>query len=238
MILYSMQSEHKKILIVMLLGIFLVVSVSALTYKQSTNFDINIVCINAGFCSASADCNVSVFDPKGIVLLDGIQATQSASLAFFNISLDSNQSSVLGEYQVGGFCKDGSVTQLVDFTFQVTPTGGDLDTGQSLIVLGLTILLLFLSGAFLFFGIKVETTSVKVFLIALGVLFFLLTLGFSVNTIKQLMQLGSVFSGTFVGLYRLFLVLVSGGMIAIILYLVTVSVTAFKKSRGILDEDD
>ncbi len=118
-----MQSEHKKILIVMLLGIFLVVSVSALTYKQSTNFDVNIVCINAGFCSASADCNVSVFDPKGIVLLDGVQATQSASLAFFNISLDSNQSSVLGEYQVGGFCKDGSVTQLVDFTFDVTPTG-------------------------------------------------------------------------------------------------------------------
>jgi len=230
--------KNKNIFLILVMGVFLIASASALTYETNTEFDINIVCINAGFCSATADCNVSVFNPSGIVLLDGVQATQSASLAFFNVTLNSTQSSELGEYQVGGFCKDGSVTQLVDFTFNVTPTGGDLDTSQGLIVLGLILILLFLTGSFFFFGEKIETTSVKVFLIAIGALFFLLTLGVSINAIKELMLIGSVFSATFVNLFRLFLVLISGGMIAIILYLVTVSVKAFKKSRGILDEED
>jgi len=238
MISYNMESDHKKILIVMLLGIFLIASASALTYQADTDFDINIVCINVGFCSAAAECNASIFSPDGTVLLDGVQATQSASLAVYNLSLNSTQTSDLGEYQVGGFCKDGSVTQIIDFTFQVTPTGGDLDTGQGIIVVGLIIILLFLSATFLFFGNRIEKTSVKVFLIALGALFLLLTLGFSIVSIKQLLLLGSVFSGLFVGLYRLSLALISAGMIAILLYLVTVSVKAFKKSRGILDDDD
>lgn len=118
-----MQSAHKNLLTILLVSIFLLTSVSALVYKQNSPAEINLVCINAGFCSSSAQCNVSVFSPAGNVILDGVEATQSVSLANYNITLNENQTIELGEYQVGGFCKDGSVTQLVDFTFEVTPTG-------------------------------------------------------------------------------------------------------------------
>ncbi len=118
-----MQSDNKKILAGIFVGIFLISMASALTFQQNNAVDIKIICINAGFCSASGFCNVSVFSPQDITLLNGIQATQSSNLAFHNFTLNSTQTSSLGEYSVGGFCKDGSVTQLVDFNFDVTANG-------------------------------------------------------------------------------------------------------------------
>lgn len=115
--------NNKKILVGIFMGIFLVTIISGLTFKQNNAVDIKVVCINAGFCSSSAVCNVSVFSPDDITLLDGIQATQSPNLAFHNFTLNSTQASSLGEYSVGGFCKDGSVTQVIDFNFDVTADG-------------------------------------------------------------------------------------------------------------------
>lgn len=121
-----MESEHKKILGILVMGVFLISLGSALTFKQNEPVNITIVCINAGYCTASATCNTSIFDPDNIVILDGVEATQSPSLAFYNITLNSNQTSKLGEYSVGGFCKDGSVTQLIDFNFSITTDGNEL----------------------------------------------------------------------------------------------------------------
>ncbi len=129
-----MQSEHKKTIFAIILAIFLVTTVFAqLTFKQSEEVDIKIVCINAGFCTASAQCNVSIFSPTEKTILDGVQATQAASLAFYNITLNSTQTEELGEYTVGGFCKDGSVTQIVDFNFDITKTGTELSTSRAIL---------------------------------------------------------------------------------------------------------
>lgn len=115
---------YKKFLL-LFFGIFLISLVSAQvdTYKQNTEVDLKITCINNGYCSSSAICNASVFDPDNIIILDGVQATQSSSLASFNITLNSTQTSKLGQYQVTGFCKDGSVAKDIGFNFDVTYTG-------------------------------------------------------------------------------------------------------------------
>ena len=129
-----MQSDFKKIFAALLLGVFLISLVSAqLIFKQSEEVDIKIVCINAGFCSVATQCNVSVFSPTETTILDGVQATQAASLAFHNITLNSTQTEELGEYRVGGFCKDGSVTQVVDFVFDITKTGTELSTSRAIL---------------------------------------------------------------------------------------------------------
>ncbi|KKN65959.1 hypothetical protein LCGC14_0476620 [marine sediment metagenome] len=119
-----MQSEHKKIFAGILFGIFLISLVSAdLVFRQGTEVDLKIVCINAGFCTSTAQCNVSIFSPTELLILNGTQATQSDNLAFYNLTLNSSLTTELGEYRVGGFCKDGSVTQVVDFTFDITADG-------------------------------------------------------------------------------------------------------------------
>lgn len=232
-----MQSEVKKIIFGMMFCIILLASVSALTYQVDTEVDINLVCINAGYCSAAAECNVSVFSPNGIVLLDGIQATQAASLAFFNITLNSSQTSELGEYQVGGFCKDGSVTQLVDFTFNVTPTGKDFDTAQGIIIIALILILIALTAFFFNAGNKIESVPFKVFLTSMGVLFLMVTTGVALNALKQLTIISSVLSGTFLNIYRLMLILVSAGGIGLMLYIILVALKQFRIRRGLIDED-
>jgi len=119
-----MLSVHKNLLVFLFVGIFLVSTIPAeLIFKENSVIDLKIVCINAGFCSAAAQCNVSIFDPNENVILSGVESTQSSNLAFFNITLNENQTTPSGEWRVGGFCKDGSVTELVDFTFLVTPSG-------------------------------------------------------------------------------------------------------------------
>ena len=186
----------------------------------------------------NVDCIFHLFNSTGDHIVNNMDIPFEVEGMDWEIDIIAGNFSQIELQSVLVNCNSTGFGGFADFSFEVTETGFMLDTPQSLMVLVLILILLFLSGSFLFFGEKVEKTSVKIFLIALGVLFFLLTLGVSINAITQLMLVGSVFSGTFVSLYRLFLVLVSGGMIAIILYLITVSVKAFKKSRGILDDGD
>ncbi|KKN59026.1 hypothetical protein LCGC14_0545810 [marine sediment metagenome] len=115
--------NNKKILMGMFVSILLVSLISGLTFQQNEQVDIKIVCINAGFCSSTTDCNASVFAPNQETLLSGVRGTPTANLAEYNFTLNSSQTSQLGEYSVGGFCLDGSVTNIIDFNFDVTADG-------------------------------------------------------------------------------------------------------------------
>ncbi len=229
----------KKIFIFLMLTLLTLILINPISaeiqtlgcFQVDTEIDLIQTCATCTFNNISA-----VSFPNSTILISNVAMERDGTR--YNFTLNDTQTGTIGEYIVDGFGNLSGVDTIWNYNFFITPTGECLDTQQSIIVFGLMLILLFLTGAFLIFGIKVETTSVKVFLIALGALFFLFTLGFSINSIKQLLFLQSVFAGTFVGLYRLFLVLISGGMIGIILYLITVSVKAFKKSRGILDDDD
>lgn len=143
---------------------------------------------------------------------------------------------VLGRHDVTGI-SDGCTKTFATF-FDVTPTGQQFDTQQSLIVFGLIIILLSLSAVFLLFGNKTEYLPFKIFLTSLGVLLLMLTTGVAVNTIKELMLVGSVFTATFVNLYRLMLILVSAGGIGLMLYIIYMSVRQFYSHRGLLDDQD
>lgn len=227
--------KSRNLFLFLILGLMLINPVSAGVqtlgcFEVDTEIDLIQTCASCTFNNISA-----VSFPDSSLLISNVAMEKDGTR--YNFTLNNTQTGTLGEYIVDGFGDLGGTDEIWDYNFFITPTGECLDIEQSIIVFGLMLFLLFLTSAFLFFGAKVEKTSVKIFLISLGGLFLLFTLGFSLNVITELMLLGSVFSGMFLGLYRLFLVLISGGMIAIVLYLVTVSVTAFKKSRGILDED-
>ncbi len=215
----------------------MIATTSALSYKVNTTFDVEVVCINAGYCSSSTVCNTSIFAPDGSVILQGVIGTQASDLSFFNWTVNSTQSSNLGEHQVGGFCRDGSVTQIIDFTYNITPTGLELDTAQSILIIGLIFILIILTASFLIFGIKIENIPFKIFLTSMGALFLMFTVGFSLNVVESLMILTGVFSGTFVNLYRLMLILISAGGIGLMLYIVYMSVRQFYSYRGLLDKE-
>ncbi len=201
MTLLNMQSEHKKILAGIFVGIFLITIISSLTFQQNNDVDVKIVCINAGFCSSSAFCNVSVFSPNDITLLDGIQATQSPNLAFYNFTLNSTQTSSLGKYSVGGFCKDGSVTQVIDFNFDVTADGKEFQAFPNQFAVILLGFLLIIFGLF-----NERYTLLKhmgsLILMVMGVL----TLFPGYNFINHTTLFGLVLGSTLIGIGFWFLI--------------------------------
>jgi len=232
---------NKKLFIFLVLGIFLISFASAVSVDgeecwASFELDSQIQLIQK--CPSCSFVNItSITYPNGTVFLNE-EMEQDASSTNFNFTLpDSSQLGLISYGVIGD--KDGaSPPDEQTLCILITPTGGALDIQQSIIIIGLMFILLFLTSTFLYFGTKIEVTSVKIFLIALGGLFLMFTIGFSLNSIKQLMILGSILSGTFLGLYRLMIALVTAGFMAIILYLVASSVKAFKRSKGSLEDDD
>lgn len=114
-----------KKLIFLFIGIFLFSFVNAqrdIYYELDNDVDLNVVCLNAGYCSSSAQCNISVFSPSGQVLLP--LGTMQNQNSFHNYTLNSSLISSLGTYNVGGYCKDGASFSELDFPFEVTLSGG------------------------------------------------------------------------------------------------------------------
>ena len=231
-----MQLVHKNLLVFLFLGIFLVTSVSATIYEVNTTIQIPIVCINAGFCSSSTVCNASIFAPDGSTVISGVQATQSADLAFFNITLNSTQNSNLGEHQVGGFCKDGSVTQIIDFTYDVTNFGtkiensGFLYSSLLLIIFFLNLLIFYIifmlrsenfrneEGEFV--GVSL-VKYIRMVLIGISYGLVLLTLNLmhaAANTLTEITQFAGILGG-------LFLLMLNGSWIWTSVIMIWIAIT-------------
>ncbi len=155
----------------------------------------------------------------------------------YKITLLGTNFSDLGLYNYYIYCNNSDIGGFARENFEVTPTGQALDEPQGTIVLGIIILLIFLSGIFFYLGKESKYLPAKIFLISMGVLFLMVTLGVSVIIIKELLIIGSIFTTTFVNLYRLMLILISAGGIGLIVYIIHMAVRQFFSHRGLLDNE-
>jgi len=218
-----------KILIFLIFGMFLLAPVIALddqgTGQQNNNFTLVQVCNDASFITIGT---IQLPDRTTLVIDTNMTFIAAGT---YNYTLENT--SQVGRYDVTGI-SDGCENTF-SFFITITPSGQNFDTSQSIIVFGLIIILIFLVGSFLYFGNKVDYLPFKIFLIALSVLFIMLTVGLALNAVKQLMILGTVFSGIFGSLYTLMLILVSAGGIGLIVYIIYMSVKQFNMNRGLID---
>lgn len=131
--------------------------------------------------------------------------------------------------------KDGSISEET-LCFEVTHSGGTLDTPQSIIIVGLFFILLLLAIAFLYWGNKIDYLPAKIFVTSLGWLFLMFTVGVSANVVVQLLTIGSVLASTFNSIYTLMLILTSAWGIGLVVYLIYVSMRQFYSNRGLIDD--
>ncbi len=233
----------KKILLTIILGIFLLSFAAAQTssfrVEENTVYDVLVSCEkNGADCSASSICYITLVYPNSTILVDN-QSMINLDNGFFNYSLTSEQTTPIAEGYTGrAICIDGNESAITTFNYEVTATGQRLDQPQSIVIIGLLILLIIIAIIFLYYGNKIEYLPFKIFLMALGVLFVMFTVGVSLTIIKQLLISGSVLSGTFTSLYRLMLILVSAGGIGLMIYIIVMSLRQFRLKRGLVEEDD
>ncbi len=233
----------KKILLILVMSMFLISLVSSEissssgecsigSVKQGDTIQLTQVC--RGGCT---DVNLTkvMFPNQSVALLGQFPMGENGS----NYNFTFSNTDTLGNYNYDVEGVDpNSIVVGQSCSFKVTPTGNDLDNPQSIIVVGLIFVLILLTGSFLYFGKEVEYVPFKIFLISMGSLLLMFTVGVSVNTITELMIIGSVFAATFVNLYRLMLILISAGGIGLMLYIVYMSVKQFYSYRGLMDEYD
>lgn len=87
---------------------------------QNQNLDIKEVCFNDGaLCSSNTQCNITVFNPQQIVLIDNLAMENMG--AYFNRTLTNTTN--LGEYQSYINCHDGAINGTNTYDFLITYTG-------------------------------------------------------------------------------------------------------------------
>ncbi len=156
--------------------------------------------------------------------------------AFFSEVKGGNFSKV-GDYTYVTHCNGAALGGVVSVEVIATQTGKLLDEPQGLVILGLFLVLILLTWAFLYFGSEVEYVPFKIFLTSLGALMLMFTVGVSLNIVQDMLLMTAVLSGMFVGLYRLMLILVSAGGIGLMLYIIYMSVRQFYSNRGLINEE-
>ena len=95
----------KKLFILFLFAILLVVNVSALTVKRDTSIDLSHAVRIDDFPSSAIECNISLFDPDNMELVDFQPMTNQFEK--HNYTVDATNHSKLGKYCYDITCTTG-----------------------------------------------------------------------------------------------------------------------------------
>jgi len=141
----------KKILLILILGMFLFSFVPAaeLTYEKDNPLNITITCNNGpSYCSSESVCNINVIDPIGKLIITNENMTNEISVHTYLMTPEET-----GYYRVSGLCADGSLGKPIEFTFFVNKLGEKIEKPESNFYFILIFAILLLFGIFFTIGI-------------------------------------------------------------------------------------
>lgn len=104
------------------------------SFPRNSVASITETCRNNGTsCSSSAQCNITIRDPYGSIIISSQYMTQNPlSLSWFNYTLQRNQTSTVGAYLKSTLCQDGGLKNFNDEPFLITQGGYNLSIAQTL----------------------------------------------------------------------------------------------------------
>ena len=137
---------NKTFLITIIFVLLALPLITSQTYQKETIIDLKIPFeVNGSIPSASATCNISIKYPNSSYVVKNENMT-NLNNGEFNYTINSTQTTNLGEYEWVAFCCDGSNCAGGYGGFEVNPTGEKLTTAKGIIYILLTtfVFLLFL----------------------------------------------------------------------------------------------
>lgn len=113
----------KFLIFLMVLLIPLINAETSFYVPQNTNYTIKFSCeTNGYYCSAAADCNITINYPNSTTMVDNI-AAENLNNGYFGYNLSNYQTSVRGEYFSRVTCQDGLLNDTSTFIYEVNPSG-------------------------------------------------------------------------------------------------------------------
>lgn len=188
-------------------------------------------------CNNCTYCAVSVMYPNTTLFVNNVSMLQSGNL--FNLSIDSSNITALGTYNWFHVC--GNSDGIIDTgtpnpsTFDVTSSGYNINTSQSIIIFFIFGVIIIISLLFFFFGLGIKMPAIKLFFLSMTVLLMIFLIGYIINISNIVLGEFPSLIGGFNTLYILFVALISVGAIGLIIDLIAYSLQAFYKTRGFKD---
>ena len=123
-------SVIKKLLIITIIMIVVFPLVNAeLIFEKGTEADLKLYCsMNGSICSAATDCNISIKFPDGSYLITSSAMTNQNN-GDFNITLNTTQTAIEGEYRWDMYCCDGDYCDDGHESFFITTNGKEKPSG-------------------------------------------------------------------------------------------------------------
>jgi hypothetical protein len=201
------------------------------TFRVGNNITLLQTCTNqTAFCD---ECNLTSLKYDGDILtVTNVEMTQNAAL--FNYTLDGSFTQRTGHYTITGFCIGGGVYSPFAYTFEVTLTGEDKSSFNTIVSITFAIFMI-LFVMLIILGLVFKNPTYKIFMFGLAGLMLITIMG----TIISLLNTGiSNFIPIILSMYILFLILFGIGVIGLIIYLIYIAVSGWNKLRGRVSEEE
>lgn len=227
--------KNKIFILCMLVLIILPLISAEQIFSRFSNSNIIIVCEHSGEpCSMTAECNLSLFNQNGTILLNNVLMSRNEDN--FNYSIDNSITSDIGTYSAITTCIDGDYSGITTFEILITPSGSDkINSGEGLTLVGALFIIILISIIFFVFGFKTEGGVLKIILFSVAVIFVIVAIFFTMVIVDQ--NLGG-FSNIVSGYSTFFFIVevVVGVLItAFLIFTIFVAFKMWQFKRGLLD---
>lgn len=141
-------------------------------FKHLTDIDLKVPCIfNNQYCDSSIDCNATILYPNTSVWINNELMTRN--VAYYNYTLDSANTSVIGTYQFQVICANGSDYGYEFSEFQITQSGMS-GIGREVLVPAIVLISILIFCAFMAWTLPEEENALR--LLFVGFALFLLVI--------------------------------------------------------------
>ena len=202
------------------------------TGQQSTELNIFNECEDSGFpCDNNFQCNITIIDPSQTIIVLNKLMTKNETI--YNYTLNVNQTASLGLYEDSMCCTNSSHSGCELFVHEITPSGSTgLAEGQGSTLVGILVILLVATIFFLILGILTKSVAFKMFFVSLSILLMIGTIGFGVTIMQNFFGTFSSLVSGFGTFYTILIILLSGGAIGLLIYLIMVAFRVYNIKRG------
>ena len=188
------------------------VSASNFIFKKGDSIDLSLPAYDRYKTplDSASNCEITIKYPNSSIMIASQSMTYENSDKQFHYDIDSKYTSILGEYPVETRCTNTVDYGSAIYSYEITPTGTSLGTGESILYIILTLAFLLLFFLFLYFAIAtpyknetnekgavIKITKLKYFkllFIVLTYLFFILFLNILIGISTNFVSL-TIFSG-------------------------------------------
>ena len=222
------------VLAILILSPFLVESTPSYVFEKDEAIDLKASCFNDNdqICGDGTDCYLTVFRPDSSILLDNV--TMSNNGAYYNYTVNTTQNSNNGEHSAVIYCS-GDSDSYGTFTYDITPNGGNPTEADSILYIGLFIVLIILLTLTVLGAFNTENEILKWGLIDLGYIFLVAVTFITWNIASNFLTAAPFLISMMYILFRVLMAValpfVAGSMIYLGYRMITI-----KEIQGLMDK--